>query len=115
MISPGAAARRIQTIVYERLLETDLSTVKGVVLMHKSRCHDTEQDKNSGDDPLRCNQLVRDRSLEIVERILKLIETLRPIAVVGRLPSNGWSVDADNSSILVEASKSSAMNKFLHS
>jgi hypothetical protein len=89
MISPGAAARRIQTIVYERLLETDLSTVKGVVLMHKSRCHDTEQDKNSGDDPLRCNQLVRDRSLEIVERILKLIETLRPIAVVGRLPSNG--------------------------
>ncbi len=31
MIGPGAAARRIQTIVYEGLLETDLSTVTGVL------------------------------------------------------------------------------------
>jgi len=89
MISPGAAARRIQTIVYERLLETDLSTVKGVVLKHQRRCHDAEQDEHGEDNPLRCNRLVRDRSLEIVERILKLIESLRPIVVVGRLPSNG--------------------------
>ena len=89
MISPGAAARRIQTIVYERLLETDLSTVKGVILKHQRRCQDAEQDEHGGEDTLRSDQLVRDGSLEIIERVLKLIETLRPIVVVGRLPSNG--------------------------
>jgi hypothetical protein len=100
MIHPGAAARRIQTIIYERMLETDFATVKDVVLRH---CHseddaspDVEEPAMEGnwnskgeDGALRCNRLVREGSLEIVERILRLIEIQKPIVVVETLPSNG--------------------------
>ena len=75
MIGPGAAARRIQTIVYEKMLESDLTTVKGVARRGHGDVCDEEMDSH-------CNRLVRDRSVEIIERILGLIDTLRPIVVV---------------------------------
>ena len=75
MIGPGAAARRIQTIVYEKMLESDLTTVKGVAQRGHGGVCDEEMDSH-------CNRLVRDRSVEIIERILGLIDTLRPIVVV---------------------------------
>ena len=81
MIGPGAAARRIQTIVYESLLETDLCTVKGVVSQHQGD-GGTGNPSLKDDDALHCNRLLQDRSVEIVERILRLIDTLRPIVVV---------------------------------
>jgi len=86
MISPGAAARRIQTIVYEGLLETDLSTVKGVVCQHQGD-GGTGDPTFKDDDALHCNRLLQDRSVEIVERILRLIDTLKPIVVVERFAS----------------------------
>lgn len=87
MIGPGAAARRIQTIVYEGLLETDLSTVKGVLRQHQDD-DATDNPILKDDDPLHCNRLLQDRSVEIVERILSLIDTLRPIVVVEMSKSN---------------------------
>ena len=75
MIGPGAAARRIETIVYEKMLESDVITVKGVAQRGHGGVCDDKMDSH-------CNRLVRDRSVEIIERILRLIDTLKPIVVV---------------------------------
>ena len=98
IISPGAAARRIQTVVYERLLETDIETVKDVV---RKNSHGNKDDCSSGavedygalginidvDAASRCGRPVVDDSLQIVEQVLELIDTVRPITVVGTLSS----------------------------
>ena len=89
-IGTAAAARRIQTIVYEKLLETDLPTVRSVIRKHQ---HCLVEDKASIDNELyeadisHCNQLVCDKSIGTVERILQLIDSLRPLVVVGTLPT----------------------------
>ena len=99
MIGPRAGARRIQTMVYQRLLETDLETVKNVVLSNSNRSSNRNSNSNihcrqDGNGTVadylrfRTNQLVREDSLEMMERILRLIHDVRPIVVVGKLPSN---------------------------
>ena len=101
MLSPRAAARRIQTIVYERLLETDIGTVKSVIILNSNNNENYNDDDDDGDhghsdngdenndDHPRSNRRVRDEAVEIVERMIRLINTVRPIVVVGTLPSNG--------------------------
>ncbi|VEU38560.1 unnamed protein product [Pseudo-nitzschia multistriata] len=78
MIGPRAGARRIQTIVYERLLETDLETVRAVIAGNSTT--------DNGNEPS-THGLVREDSLELVERILRLVRAVRPVVVVGTLPS----------------------------
>jgi len=92
MISPGASARRIQTMVYERLLETDLATVKGLLHCHQhnTMCGNNEDRLSWETDhehfDLHTHQQVQDRSINIVKRLLQLIHKLRPTVVVGTLP-----------------------------
>lgn len=84
MINPQAAAKRIQTIVYERLLETDLETVANVVCCN-SRSGKKLSFSQKQINPSRINILVRDHSIEMVERILRSIVATRPTVVIGIL------------------------------
>jgi len=97
MLSPKGAARRIQTIVYERLLETDIDLVFSIITVRTQlqKQSNLDEDDNVYDDidkannhhdhdhdhdHWKCN--IFDESMKVIGRIIRLIETIQPIVVI---------------------------------
>jgi len=96
MLSPKGAARRIQTIVYERLLEIDIDLVFSIITVRTQLRKQSNLDEDAYDDfdkannhhdhdhdhdHWKCN--IHNESIKIIERIIRLIETIQPIVVIG--------------------------------
>ena len=85
MFSPKSAARRIETMVYERLLETDIDTVKSIIMTRNNNNNNNVE--NDGNDynhhHRRHRRIIRHESMKITDSIIRLIETIQPIVVIG--------------------------------
>jgi hypothetical protein len=87
MFSPKSAARRIETIVYERLLETDVDTVKSIIMTRNNNSNNKYDVEGNDHDYNRRHhrhrRIIRDESVKIIDRIIRLIENIQPIVVIG--------------------------------
>jgi hypothetical protein len=89
MFSPKSAARRIETLVYERLLETDIDTVISIIMTRNNNNNNNNNNdvENNGSDHnhhhRRHRRIIRRESMKITESIIRLIETIQPIVVIG--------------------------------
>ena len=104
LLSPKSAARRIQTIVYERMLTNDIDLVKHIVGMkmkqQKQQPMYSNGNKNWNDNSLNDHSLdyycnddswkikfngdLRKQSMTIIDGITQRIEVIRPVVVVNR-------------------------------